>query len=328
MFHRASCSLLLALLCTAAVQAGAPARAQAGDAFVLSGPAPAPAPSRPPLHPGEAGDAERGVAFRLPAGLLAQRVERGFIITGSTPTAGIAVLFHALRSLEELRASARQGHTEPGLQLSLQGEPRAFQSNGLSVTLSGFSGGLPARAHLISLISPFGGGGVTVLLAAQTRQLSVEQVKLADAIAGSVRFFAPPAPSGSPLAREWQSRLSGARLTHLDRYGAGLGADGSYVGGTRETRIDLCRQGHFKLHGQSSASVSAGSVSGSSGGAQRGDGAWQVTAQAGAARLRLSFAGGRTAEHVLRQLDGKIYLDGTRYFLTRAGDGEHAPRCP
>jgi hypothetical protein len=110
--------------------------------------------------------------------------------------------------------------------------------------------------------------------------------------------------------------------------------DGAYAGGSQTTKIDLCSQGYFRYSDSNQMAVDGGfgsgyNASGYSGGADQGQGQWEVAARGQTPLLRLKFHDGRVLEYVLSMPDGKTYLDDKRYFRTYSNDSQpdQRPQC-
>jgi hypothetical protein len=79
------------------------------------------------------------------------------------------------------------------------------------------------------------------------------------------------ASESSALAREWDAKLRGKRLTLLSRINGGTSG-----GGTSEKRISLCRDGRFVYFSESSVSVYVPGANGSSSNRESEEGVWRI----------------------------------------------------
>ena len=152
-------------------------------------------------------------------------------------------------------------------------------------------------------------------------ETSGDYVTRAQALAESVVFFTPE--KSSELV-EWQEWFKGARLTYMNSYSSGVGADGSYGGYSDEITIDLCEAGYFKYNSNSEMAIDGGygsDYNASTFGNSRdsGNGQWSVTERGGKLLLILAFYSGETYEYALKYEDKKTYLNDQRYFVTREG---------
>lgn len=280
--------------------------------------------------PGEISEPSLGLKFNPPKGWKAQKMQAGYLLGHDTMKGFMMVLPHQYSTLDQLRAAAREGmHDNQGTALKLAGTPVAFGKEGIAAEFSGLVEGKAAKAYAVGMLSGFG-GGATVLIAVEEQSYSAEYQKTAQTLAKSMKFSKPQKPS---IVEEWRQTLNGARLTYMWRYYSGS-ADGSYVGGGEEVKIDLCQKGYFRYMGSSDLAADGGSgygynAGGYSGGNNQGSGQWEVDANGQQPILRLKFHNGRVYEYALSYEDGKTFLDGKRYFRTYAGDPieEHRPQC-
>lgn len=280
---------------------------------------------------GQVEDPQRGVTFTVPDGWIGQPVGEGYAFGSRTEKGLLLVMPHAYGSVAELRAVAQEGLTEgPSTRLVLSGAVEPFGERGVAAPFSGTIEGQQARAQVVSVLSPYG-GGATVIAAVEAGSFSEAYAGYAEALAASIRFTEPPAP---PAGDDWAQKLRGSRLTYLYSYYSG-GTGGSYVGASEETVIDLCSAGHFFYSGSHSLAADGGTggsygVSGYGGGSQQGHGQWEVVAQEGQPTLVLHFHDGTTRSYELSEEGGKTFLDGERFFRTYASApvAEHRPQCP
>ena len=263
--------------------------------------------------------AELGLRFRPPPGWTSTDQGGAWVLEASGIEGQIFVLPHDFTSLDQVRASAREGYADETTRLALDGEPTAFGRDGLQAEFTGQVSGRPVRALAVGLLSEHG-GGVSLLAAAASAAFGSPQREAVEALAASVEFFPPRAPD---VASTWKDKLQNARLTYLYGYYSG-GVDGTYVGASEETVIDLCL-GYFSYGSSSSLSADGGvgggyNVSGSQSSNRRGSGTWDVVARGGQAVLQLSFHDGTVREWVVSTgEDGSgTYLDGDRFYRTYA----------
>lgn len=167
------------------------------------------------------------------------------------------------------------------------------------------------------------------MAAATPEQFTGTHKQLAVQLANSIHFYKPETPS---VVEEWKQTLQNSRLTYMDSYSSNSGSYGGYSTGggySSEIQIHLCGQGYFKYKSSSSTSIDTGGAFGSSSDSGRGNGTWEVVANAqGSATLRLNFNNGEVYEYTLDYQDKKTLLNGKRYFRTYGTAGaDDGPEC-
>lgn len=290
-------------------------------------------PSNAPLTVSrdEVGDKSLGFKFTAPAGWEAQSTGSGYLLGSRTEQGFILVLMHAYSTVAQLKSAAQEGLADAnGINLQVNGAARPFGSGGITVDFSGRIQSQAARGRAISLLSPFG-GGITIMGATGQAAYSDNFAGYVESIAQTVVFARPEIP---PVAEQWRQQLSNCRLTYLWSYYSGGTGDGSYVGESQQTTIDLCAQGFFRFSDNNQMAVDGGNTfganaSGFGGGSNQGNGTWKIAAQGLQPVLVLTFYDGRVQEYRLSQQDGKTFLDDKRFFLTYANDSnpEYRPVC-
>ena len=290
-----------------------------------------PADSALTLRGEEVGDKYLGFKFTPPTDWRISQSAAGFAMDKNGERSIIVVLVHGYNSLAQLRAAAG-GETQlgQGSVLRVTGDIRAYGQDGIAAVLGGSLQYLPAAGYAISRLSPHGGGATVIAVTTQVEDAEKCQ-QLAESIGKSLQFAKPVVP---PVADQWKERLTASRLTYMWSYYSGGSADGSYVGGSQTTTIDLCPQGYFRYSDSNQMAVDGGGsagygASGYGHGNDRGNGTWKVVGRGRQANLVLNFHDGRIMEHQLALQDGKTYLDNRRYFRTYANDAvaEHRPQC-
>ncbi len=286
---------------------------------------------------GPVGDANLGYQFAPPDGWIAQQVEGGFLLGSHSQYGFVLVLPHEYTTLDQIRAEAQQGlHEAGGTSLQLSSDLVDIGSNGIGGEFGGTIEWQQAKAYAVSILSPHGNGGLTILAATDPTHFSDTHRDVAKAIARSAEFAEPPpapvassVPSGSP----WHQRLVGARLQYLYSYYSG-GVDGSYVGASEKTIIDVCEAGYFNYYSNNTLAADGGggagyNVSGYTDGRQQGQGRWEIAQRGGQTLLLLHFHNGNVSEYALTTNDDNhTLLNGERFFVTRgAYDPEDAPDC-
>ncbi|NBC17319.1 MAG: hypothetical protein GVY18_08415 [Bacteroidetes bacterium] len=284
--------------------------------------------------PAEITDAAWGIQFAPPDGWAQHPAAEGYLFTSPTQEAVLAVLPHAARTVEALRAEAARGITDAyGTRLQVTSSIAAFGEQGVAAAFDGWVEGSPARAYGIGLVAPQG-RGVTVLVATAPQAFTEQHRALAEDVARSVGFTAPPETASAQGAssepagaeeQEWQDFLRGCRLYLSNSYDSG---DGS--GYIDETTIDLC-PGYFTFSDHSLTVFNEmDPVSGNDPylhSNQKGAGQWHVIRRGGASALQLRFHDGRTKTFALGWEDGKTFLDGQRWLRSCNPNISVGPRC-
>jgi hypothetical protein len=274
----------------------------------------------------EIGDPNLGFKFIPPAGWTAQKTESGYLLVSNSEKGFLLIIPHQYTSLESMQTGAAEGLAdENGTVLQLNGAAQKFGKMGIEARFQGTVQWQQAKAFAIGLLSPFG-GGMTIFAIAESASYNQNYETSTRSIANSVKFFKPEIP---PVVNEWKQKLSNCRLTYLWSYYSGGGTDGSYVGGSQKTVIDLCAKGNFRFFDDSQVAADGGGASGYSGGSSNGDGTWEVSNQGQAPVLHLKFHDGKALEYALSLQDGKTFLNDKRFFRTYSDDenAEYRPQC-
>lgn len=111
---------------------------------------------------------------------------------------------------------------------------------------------------------------------------------------------------------DWQSYLNGARLVFVNS-----NYSGGYGGGSASITIDLCRNGYFHYHSESSVYVpDAGGYGSASNTHVYGN--WKVVRQNGVSMLYGRSTDGQQSYYRLKMgNNGKIYVEGAMYYVQR-----------
>jgi hypothetical protein len=118
------------------------------------------------------------------------------------------------------------------------------------------------------------------------------------------------AAANLPLARQWDQRLRGQKLTYMTS-----SSGGSSGGIAAKTVILLGADGQFDFYSESLVTMSVPGAGGSSGGRDAGRGRWSVTTPGSNAVLELQFSDGRAKKFELTY-NNAVYLNGRRFFVT------------
>lgn len=111
---------------------------------------------------------------------------------------------------------------------------------------------------------------------------------------------------------DWQSYLSGARLVFVNS-----NYTGTYGGGGATITIDLCRNGYFHYHSESSVYVPDAGGYGTATNTHV-YGTWKVLRKNGMNLLYGKSSDGQQAYYRLQMgKNGKIYVEGALYYVQR-----------
>lgn len=115
-----------------------------------------------------------------------------------------------------------------------------------------------------------------------------------------------------PQSAQWLNGLRGKVLTQTSSYLSGM------EGGTSSRRrMVLYPNGRFEYYSFSSVSADVGGVFGNAGGQGTQTGTWRIVTAQRTSYLALVFDGNAQEEYAELDLrDGKVYVDGTRTFVT------------
>ena len=264
-----------------------------------------------------------GISFTVPGDWMANESE-GMIYFGSEKVAGLILMsIHELRSMNELKTSLDAGFYGDGIELLPSGEAKILGDEVITRELAGKIEGEAAEGCGIGMLNPHGNGLSIVALSLEKSDPAPVR-SAAMALMESVRFR--KVEYTGPSIEHWRRHLTNTRLTRIESHASPGATEGTIGGGySSEVRIDLCAEG-FTLNGSSLVSAGSSEISGNSGGSTSSAGKWDVVAAPnGSPLLQLDHTNGERSEFRLDEQDGKVYLNGERWFRTVTGD--HAPDC-
>ncbi len=263
-----------------------------------------------------------GLSFSIPNGWVGQEYGDGYLIAHETIPGFVIISTHEANDLATLIKEAQIGLADDnGTNLKATSSPTSFKTNGVACEYAGTMEWTPAKAYAIGLLSPNSGG--IVILGASTEELFSEtHISVVKEIANSVKFtkIIKPQP-----ADQWNEMLQNVRLTYMSSYSSNTYGGGGY---SQKTTIDLCGEGFFNYKDDDVNSFGqyAGAYS-----QQRGGGTWQLEPgrSADTPVLKLTFYNGEVYSYDLSMSEGKLLLNGYRYFRTYANDAteEFRPLC-
>jgi hypothetical protein len=222
--------------------------------------------------------------------------------------------------IRKSEADVRQSYP----QLRRTGTPQPITTAfgpGLRLDFAGVGDGAAVRMSIYMAVK---NDLAVTLVAAGTAAQVAARIGALDAVFSSVRpdavapaVVATPGAGGaitdgSPMAREWSTRLSGQMLTVL----SGYSSSGSSGGMTSRADLTLLRNGQFTYRRSSSVSISVDGLGGSSSGRQSTTGSWRIVSRGGRSILALTGSDGTREEFALTRNGTQTFLNGTRVFVT------------
>jgi len=253
-----------------------------------------------------------GIKFTIPEGWKGQETESGYLMGSDAQPGLILMMPHTARTLEELYRQARQGlQDDNGTMLSLSGDLEPIPPASIGGLFTGKLEYNKAKAYIVGTINPFG-DGVTTMAVTDPQHYSEHHKDLAIRVAKSLKFATP---KESPVVKEWDETLKGAKLSYLSSSG---GSDYSgYSGSSSTTEIMLCSSHEFTYYSSSFASFDVSAGFGHAGNSSNGHGTWEVSGiDSEKIHLLLHFSDGREHDYLVEYRETKTYLDGSRYFRT------------
>lgn len=265
-----------------------------------------------------------GISFTVPDGWVGQEGEGVFLIASQTEPGFILVTTHGHKTLDAIKAEARQGIQDAnGTNLQLEGDLETLSKTAVAGNYNGTVEWQAARCYAVGMLNPHG-YGVSILAVAATNIFSDKYKQLALKVKNSVKFAKPEI---GPEVEKWKNLLSGVKLTYMESYSSNSYTDGGVSGGySINKELDLCSQGYFLYYGSSNVSLGSDVSSAYNSSNKGGHGEWEIAQNAsGGPILRLNFYNGEVWEYNLSLIDEKVHLNGSRYF--RTWTGEYAPNC-
>lgn len=246
-----------------------------------------------------------GYSFKSPAGWIHQDLKNGNHLFGSNSVAGIvAIIHHAYDNIEEVKAYAQSnGIEEDYMSLQPIGEIEYFSSNGITGTFKGWIDGSPAKAAVICLFSP-NGGGVSIYAATSPDKFSPSYTTIAKTIANSTQFYDP---IESDLVKEWKEKLSNKKLIYYN----------TTDNAAEKATYFLYENGWFIYADESSYSSTDHSSTFSAASTSDNGGKWKIIGDENEVLLELIYNDGSIYAHSIKQKEGsetQIMIDGNRFF--------------
>ncbi len=264
----------------------------------------------------EIGDPSWGFRFTPPKGWSARKIPAGFLLGHDSIKGFVLVSPHEMNSLDEIRAETRKGLVyEQTTRMTLAGPVQTLGQNMLGAEFKGSFQGTPARARIVGVLSPYG-GGVLVQAAVEEAGYNSTCAALTEEIAKGVKFSRRVAP---PIVKQLENHIRGKLLTYLSTYSSSGSSSGGYSTGggfSTKTEIFLCTNGQFSYRGRDSMSFDTGGGFGGSHSRDNALGTWRVYAYQGRPVLELRDRNGAKREFRLSHRNRKTYLNGKRYFVT------------
>ena len=124
--------------------------------------------------------------------------------------------------------------------------------------------------------------------------------------------------ANSALARQWDRKLRGMRVTSLSRVNGG-----SSGGATWRTDAYLCRDGRLFIDHESSVSIYVDGASGGSSGRESVSGRWRVVSQGDVAAVEIHADHVHGYMNLAMDENGRTYANDNRVYVT----DDAAERC-
>ncbi len=197
----------------------------------------------------------------------------------------------------------------PDGQYELSAQP---QAGGLFVVSGGMQYRLIRRRGAAEQMGGFGLGRPQSLSGADPGQ-GQPGAQTGGARTSTGRELAPGFSESGPEVQRWIQFLAGNKLTRMSSY-----SSGNAGGYSSRTDVYLCSDRSFAMRGENSVSVDVGGASGSSSGADGGQGQWYVITNGQAIGLILEYASGEIQEFRMEYQNQETYANGERVYLTPA----------
>jgi hypothetical protein len=141
-------------------------------------------------------------------------------------------------------------------------------------------------------------------------------------IVGLVALLFPlsiaPAIASQQTDLQWKKYLGGRKIVQFSNYSSSFGGGGMYS----QQELHFCSNGRFDYVSESSVTMNAGEVSGSSGGTNRSTGTWKII-ESNPQLVLIEFVSSEGEKQ--RSLlgfgqDGRLYNDAGKRLLTTASN--------
>ncbi len=279
----------------------------------------APAQAEPAMRPQTAAreihESAWGVRFTPPDGYQAHRDQIGYLFRSPNKEGGLVVMPHTSATLADLKKVALEGFlVGEETKLTPRGPIQQVNASTIAADYAGTLEGQPARARMIAVLSPHGGGAFA-MATATTQQFTPEHAALAEAVARTFRFEKIDTTSVTGF---WKQRLTGRKLQYFSRYSSS--GVGGFSGYTENKQLSLCSDGSFLFSGDFSGAINVPGASANLGNRGGNAGSWKIVPQLKQAVLQLNFADGSQASYTLGIEDGKTFLNGNRWYLDDKSD--------
>lgn len=248
-------------------------------------------------------DTESGYALNIPSGWKATKSGDGSyqVTLNEQQSKVISVATHAYNDLETFI----QESSQPNSEINLISPIEKFGMHGALASYRGRSAkGESYTFQAIGLMSPHGGGIIVGVFEMGASTPSEKLMGNIQSMANTVQWSKPIV---SAAAQAWAPKLKGKQLLYLFT-GNGLSEKWSY---------DLCSDGKYIYHSNSSYLSGNFNESFSAAGQDSNRGTWKLVSRQGQAVLVLSNQQGGVQEFTLttRTASNEVGLNGKRYFV-------------
>jgi hypothetical protein len=248
-------------------------------------------------------DVHNGYAFVVPNNWSRRDSEGGHALTSADQQKSVGVAPHFYRSLAEVKADIKDVNDQSS-NTYLKASTQAYGTNGLLIRFDGTAQGQAIVIETVTLVSPHGGGGVSIVGAGPKAGYGAENSNLVKSIANSVTFSKP---QSSPLADQWKQKVNGKRLEYFytgnglsDNWKFDLATDGSFVYSSNNSYMSSGYGDSFSYAGQDSNA-----------------GRWSIVSKGNTPYLVLRYNNGSVKEYSMGagNYNNEVMLNGKRYFI-------------
>ena len=245
---------------------------------------------------------EVGISFTTPNGWIAKKdPNTGNYLMGSNQIPGfILISQHTYNSLSQLEQNAAEGFVDKNIRMYLSGNIERITNNAIGGEFSGIFQNVQAKAYVVGIVSPNGGGIIAMCITTADKYSSLHKRSVIG-IAKSARFSTSRTSSSSSTLMRW---LAGEYY--------------SYQGST-ERKLLLCPNGNYSYSNESSYggnfSNSYGKT-GSWGSANSGgdSGRWRIIGNKQSGTLIFTSGDGSSAQYSYQVVQpGVILIDNVKF---------------
>ncbi len=247
-----------------------------------------------------------GYQFKGPSGWSHQLVENDIhFFQSKDQMSSMIILPHDYSDINEVKLAAQtEGIQEDNMILMPSGQIENYGSNGLMGTFLGWIDAVNAKACIISLFSPYG-GGLTIMTYAQKSKFNSSYIEATKKIASSIKFSKPVE---SAIAKQWKAKLNNRKLVY---YNTGSNS-------TEKITYTLYDNSQF-IYYSSYSYASSDTYNDYSSASQDDDtGNWKIKEDHNGVFIEFKYNNGSISQQYLKMKEGsnaQVLLNGSRYFI-------------